>query len=96
VVQPYRNATQSGVTPLAYHFGRPMLVTRVGALPDMVPEGKVGLVCEPEPASLAETILRYFTMDPALFAEGIEAEKKQYTWQRLVQTLTGIAHDIQK
>jgi glycosyltransferase involved in cell wall biosynthesis len=96
VVQPYRNATQSGVTPLAYHFGRPMVVTRVGALPDMVPEGKVGLVCEPEPASLAETILRYFTMDPALFAKGIEAEKKQYTWQRLVQTLTGIAHDIQK
>jgi glycosyltransferase involved in cell wall biosynthesis len=96
VVQPYRNATQSGVTPLAYHFSKPMVVTRVGALPDMVPEGKVGLVCEPDPASLAEAILRFFTMDPAQFADGIETEKKQYTWQRLVQTLTGIAHDIQK
>jgi glycosyltransferase involved in cell wall biosynthesis len=96
VVQPYRNATQSGVTPLAYHFSKPMVVTRVGALPDMVPEGKVGLVCEPDPASLAEAILRFFALDPAQFTEGIEAEKKQYTWQRLVQTLTGIAHDIQK
>ncbi len=96
VVQPYRNATQSGVTPLAYHFSKPMVVTRVGALPDMVPEGTVGLVCEPDPASLAEAILRFFAMDPTQFAAGIEAEKKQYTWQRLVQTLTGIAHDIQK
>ena len=96
VVQPYRNATQSGVTPLAYHFGRPMVVTRVGALPDMVPEEKVGLVCEPDPASLAQAILRFFSMDPMLFAKGIEEEKQQYTWHRLVQTLTGIAHDIQK
>jgi glycosyltransferase involved in cell wall biosynthesis len=96
VVQPYRNATQSGVTPLAYHFGRPMVVTRVGALPDMVPEGKVGLVCEPDPVSLSRSILQFFTMEPEQFAKGIEEEKKQYTWQRLVQTLTGIAHDIQK
>ena len=96
VVQPYRNATQSGVTPLAYHFGKPMVVTRVGALPDMVPEGKVGLVCAPEPASLAATILRYFEMKEQVFIDGIREEKKQYTWQRLVQTIRSIAHDIQK
>jgi glycosyltransferase involved in cell wall biosynthesis len=96
VVQPYRNATQSGVTPLAFHFDKPMVVTRVGALPDMVPEGKVGLVCEPEPASLATTIQRFFTMPEAPFIEGIREEKKKYTWQRLVQTITSIAHDIQK
>jgi len=41
VIQPYRNATQSGVTPLAYHFEKPMLVTNVGGLPDLVPDGKV-------------------------------------------------------
>ena len=54
VIQPYRNATQSGVTPLAYHFEKPMLVTNVGGLPDLVPEGKVGLVCEPDPKSIAQ------------------------------------------
>ena len=32
VIQPYRNATQSGVTPLAYHFEKPMVVTNVGGL----------------------------------------------------------------
>ena len=40
VIQPYRNATQSGVTPLAYHFEKPMLVTNVGGLPDLVPRSK--------------------------------------------------------
>ena len=43
VVQPYRNATQSGVTPLAYHFEKPMIVTNVGGLPSLVPDDKVGL-----------------------------------------------------
>jgi glycosyltransferase involved in cell wall biosynthesis len=96
VVQPYRNATQSGVTPLAYHFEKPMVVTRVGALPDMVPEGKVGLVCEPEPASLAAAILKFFEMEEQTFIDGIREEKKQFTWQKLVQTIRSIAHDIQK
>lgn len=96
VVQPYRSATQSGVTPLAYHFEKPMVVTNVGALPDMVPEGRVGLVCEPNPASLAETIARYFTLDETVFVQGIREEKKQYTWERMVENITKMAHDIQK
>ena len=56
VVQPYRNATQSGVTPLAYHFEIPMVVTNVGGLAAMVPHDKVGLVAEPNAASLAQNI----------------------------------------
>ncbi len=47
VIQPYRNATQSGVTPLAYHFEKPMIVTNVGGLPSLVPDEKAGLVVEP-------------------------------------------------
>ena len=54
VIQPYRNATQSGVTPLAYHFEKPMVVTKVGGLPSLVPDKKVGLVVEPNPAAIAE------------------------------------------
>jgi glycosyltransferase involved in cell wall biosynthesis len=60
VVQPYRNATQSGVTPLAYHFEVPMLVTNVGGLASMVPDGKAGLHAAPNPASIAEKIIEYF------------------------------------
>ena len=57
VVQPYKSATQSGVTPLAYHFEKPMLVTNVGGLPDMVPEGKAGLIAEPNAESIADKII---------------------------------------
>ena len=60
VVQPYRNATQSGVTPLAYHFEVPMIVTNVGGLPSLVPDGKVGLIAEPNAESIAEKIIEYF------------------------------------
>jgi glycosyltransferase involved in cell wall biosynthesis len=44
VVQPYRDATQSGVTQIAYHFGKPMVVTNVGGLPEIVPDGKAGML----------------------------------------------------
>jgi glycosyltransferase involved in cell wall biosynthesis len=73
-----------------------MVVTNVGALPDMVPEGRVGLVCEPTPEALAETIARYFTLDQNTFVQGIQEEKKQYTWERMVDNITKMAHDIQK
>jgi glycosyltransferase involved in cell wall biosynthesis len=59
VIQPYRNATQSGVTPLAYHFEKPMVVTNVGGLASLVPHEKVGLVAEPIPRSIADAILRF-------------------------------------
>ena len=60
IVQPYRNATQSGVTPLAYHFEKPMIVTNVGGLPAMVDQERSGLVCEPNPLSIADAILKFF------------------------------------
>jgi glycosyltransferase involved in cell wall biosynthesis len=49
VIQPYKNATQSGVTPLAYHFEKPMIVSNVGGLAALVPHEQVGLVAEPTP-----------------------------------------------
>lgn len=87
VVQPYRSATQSGVTPLAYHFEKPMIVTNVGGLPSLVPDGKVGLVCEPEPISLADTILRYFEIGQNHFLPGLQAEKEKYSWHNLLNAI---------
>jgi glycosyltransferase involved in cell wall biosynthesis len=87
VIQPYRNATQSGVTPLAYHFERPMIVSDVGGLPALVPHGKVGLVAEPDPDAMATAILRFFEMGSAFFIPGLRSEKEKYSWSRLVSTL---------
>ncbi|MEN9524658.1 MAG: hypothetical protein RLZZ256_42 [Bacteroidota bacterium] len=96
VIQPYRNATQSGVTPLAYHFEKPMLVTRVGGLPDLVPDEKCGLVCEPEPASIADGILKLYSMGADHFLPHIKTLKKELGWNRFVEKLIDLANGIQK
>lgn len=91
VVQPYRNATQSGVTPLAYHFEKPMVVTNVGGLPSLVPHGKVGLVCEPEPASIAASILQFYQLGENYFIPHLRTEKQKYSWANLTEAIRGLA-----
>ena len=91
VIQPYRNATQSGVTPLAYHFEKPMLVTNVGGLPDLVPDGIAGLVCEPEPSSIASHILKLYELGEDHFLPQLRDEKKKYSWSVLVNSIKDLA-----
>lgn len=92
VVQPYRNATQSGVTPLAYHFERPMIVTNVGGLPAMVPDHKAGLVVPPDPDSIAKAILTFYELGENYFIPHLRTEKLKYSWPILVQTIRQLAH----
>lgn len=87
VVQPYRNATQSGVTPLAYHFEIPMIVTNVGGLPSLVPDRKVGLVAEPNAESIAEKIKEYFELGEDFFLPHLREEKKKYSWDKMVDNI---------
>lgn len=87
VIQPYRNATQSGVTPLAYHFEIPMIVTNVGGLPALVPDGKVGLVAEPNATSIAKKITEYFIKDENVFIENLKEEKKKFSWKKMVDAI---------
>ncbi len=87
VVQPYRSATQSGVTPLAYHFEKPMIVTNVGGLPSLVPHEKAGLVTEPEPKAIADAILRFYDLGEDYFIPHLRVEKQKYSWKQLVETI---------
>lgn len=87
VIQPYRNATQSGVTPLAYHFEKPMLVTNVGGLPDLVPDEKVGLIAEPNAESIAAKINQLYILGEDHFLPYLKEEKKKYSWIKLVEAI---------
>jgi glycosyltransferase involved in cell wall biosynthesis len=91
VIQPYRNATQSGVTPLAYHFEKPMLVTNVGGLPDLVPDGKVGIVTEPNPTAIATGILELYELGESHFLPHLREEKKKYSWNKLTEAIIQLA-----
>lgn len=92
VIQPYRNATQSGVTPLAYHFEVPMIVTNVGGLPAMVPDNKAGLVAEPTAASLAEKIQEYFDKGENHFLPHLVEEKKKFSWAKIAESIRELAN----
>lgn len=91
VVQPYRNATQSGVTPLAYHFEVPMIVTNVGALPDLVPN-TLGIVCEPEPDSIALAMKKMINFDKSNFDKAIKVEKQKLSWEKLTAKFFEVAN----
>ena len=88
VVQPYRSATQSGVTQIAYHFEKPMLVTDVGGLSEIVIDGKCGYVVPPEPDKIADAVDDFFTNNrQEFFTEGVKEEKAKFTWDKLTGTI---------
>ncbi|KAF0203606.1 MAG: group 1 glycosyl [Bacteroidetes bacterium] len=91
VVQPYKNATQSGVTQIAYHFGKPMITTRVGGLSEMVPDGKVGYVVEPEQNDIAEAISKFYIGNKEEeFIENVKKEKVRFSWDGLLNTIDNL------
>ena len=91
VIQPYRSATQSGVTPLAYHFEKPMVVTNVGGLPALVPDEKVGLVTQPDPESIAKGILKFYQLGEEYFIPHLRLEKQKYSWAKLTESILKLA-----
>ena len=87
VIQPYKNATQSGVTPLAYHFEKPMLVTSVGGLANLVPHMKVGIVTEPNADSIATGIMQLYELGETHFLKHLCEEKKKFSWEHLTTAI---------
>lgn len=88
VAQPYKTATQSGVTQIAFHFEKPMLVTNVGGLPEIVPDGKVGFVVEPDAQQIADAIVTFFNdYWEVRLTEGVREEKRKYLWTNMTSAI---------
>ncbi len=88
VAQPYKSATQSGVTQIAFHFEKPMLVTNVGGLAEIVPDGKIGYVVEPDAKQIADALVRYYDGNcEEAFSAAVGEEKKKYTWDKMVDAI---------
>ncbi|MEN3039984.1 MAG: glycosyltransferase family 4 protein [Bacteroidia bacterium] len=96
VVQPYRSATQSGVTQIAYHFEKPMVVTNVGGLPEMVEDGKVGFVCPPEVEALAEAIRRLLDSPYEELTKAVREAKSRFGWAAFVSALMDFAQNLRR
>lgn len=102
IAQPYKSATQSGVTQIGYHFEKPMLVTNVGGLAEIIPDQKAGYVVEPNSNAIADKLFDFFTQNrSAEFNGNILEEKKKYEWSTMTRTInelykTLISNDYQK
>jgi len=94
IIQPYKNATQSGVTPLAYHFEKPMLVTNVGGLADTVPNLKTGIVVEPTSEAIAKGIKTLYEMGENHFILNIIEEKKKYSWSQMTEKFLALYQQL--
>lgn len=97
VALTYRTATQSAVTQIAYHFEKPMLVTRVGGLPETVPHDKVGYVTEIDPKSIADAIVDFYTNNKEqIFIQNTIIEKQRFLWSTFVVGVQELFKKIDK
>ena len=91
VVQPYKDATQSGVTQIAYHYCKPMIVTDVGGLAEIVPHGRVGYVVKPNAAEISNAILDFYNGNKAEeFSINAGIEKEKYSWEKMIDAIKSL------
>jgi len=95
-VLPYRTATQSGVTHVAYALGVPVITTDVGGLAETVRPGETGLVVPPgDPAALADAVVRYFAEDMApRLRTGVAAMRRAHSWEALADQVVELGDEL--
>ena len=95
VVLPYKTATQSGVTQICYNFSTPVIVTRVGGLAEIVPDGRVGFVAEPSVEGVREAIERIFEGDTIeQFSRNMLEERKRFSWATMCDTIESLYDEL--
>ena len=92
VVVPYTSATQSGIVQLAYGFRKPVVVGRVGGIPEAVEQGRTGYLVPPRnPAAIAEAVIHFFSSRGAAAMPGhIEARLREHSWERMAKTVEAV------
>lgn len=97
VAQPYKTATQSGVTQIGFHFNKPMLVTNVGGLPEIITNMKVGYVVAPDTQEIANALIDFFRNNrKATFEKNLHLEKRRFSWDKMTATLYELMEELTK
>jgi glycosyltransferase involved in cell wall biosynthesis len=94
VVLPYLEASQTGVVPIAYAFGKPVVATRVGGIPEVVDHGRTGLLVPPgDPKSLAEAIIALLRNREQRMEMGRKAKEEtqnRLSWSSIAERTVGV------
>jgi glycosyltransferase involved in cell wall biosynthesis len=93
VVLPYKSATQSGITQIAYYYELPVIATDVGGLSELIPHERTGLICEPNSGSISSAIVRYYTeyLEP-IYTANMKIDKVKFSWDSFVKTMLNQVH----
>jgi D-inositol-3-phosphate glycosyltransferase len=95
IAQPYKSATQSGVTQIGYHFNKPMLVTNVGGLSEIIPHGKAGYVVQPNAEKIKEALIDFFENHRAeTFIPQVKKEKERFAWNKMTKTIYKMVENL--
>lgn len=95
VAQPYKSATQSGVTQIGYHFHKPMLVTDVGGLSEIIPHMIAGYVVQPNAAAIRDALIDFFKQDRLeTFTQNVIEEKKRFSWENMTKTIYHLDNEL--
>ncbi|WP_372948334.1 glycosyltransferase [Mariniphaga sp.] len=95
IAQPYKSATQSGVTQIGFHFNKPMLVTDVGGLSEIIPNGKAGYVVPPHAKNIKEGLIDFFENHRAeKFTQQVKKEKERFAWDKMTNTIYELANNL--
>lgn len=96
IAQTYKSATQSGVTQIAFHFEKPMLVTNVGGLGEIVINNESGYVVEPNPTKISEALVDFYGNDRSNgFEKRVAQEKCKYSWNIMTSKIINLYEQIQ-
>ena len=91
LVQPYKSATQSGISQLAYHFEKPMVATRVGGLPEIIEDKVSGYIVDINPTAIADAVIDFFENErnEAMVPEVVKA-KARFSWSHMVDEILAL------
>jgi len=94
-VLPYVSASQSGIVQTAYGFSKPVITTRVGGLPEIIDDGRTGMLCEPEnPAELTAKIIEFYELSKNIdWQSNVEAVKSKFSWDNMIAAVETFGND---
>lgn len=94
LVLPYKSATQSGVTQVGFYYNKPMLVTNVGGLGELIDEN-IGYVVNPTVNDLQNALLDFYKNNKQeSFSHNVGEKKKMFSWERMVEAFNSLDNEI--
>lgn len=95
VIQPYKSATNSGVSMVSYFYNKPIISTNVGGLKEIIKDNETGWLCNPYPSSIAQSVKNFLEIkDLSIFEKNIQIFKEEFSWKKFINKTIALIEDL--